>query len=109
MNHTKERDIFRPIGARYLVLPDEVKAQGTTVGEFTIETEKDPTKKAEKGTIIAMGSGCKEPMKPGDRVTFGKYSGYAHKVDGLDHLVLQESELLGELISTPFDGPLEDC
>ncbi len=34
-------------------------------------------------------------MKKGDRILFGKYSGTEIKVDGVEHLILREDEVLG--------------
>ena len=34
-------------------------------------------------------------MKKGDRILFGKYAGTEIKVDGIDHLILREEEVLG--------------
>ena len=34
-------------------------------------------------------------MKKGDRVLFGKYSGNEIKIDGVDHLILREDDILG--------------
>ena len=34
-------------------------------------------------------------VKKGDRVLFGKYSGSEIKVDGVDHVILREDEILG--------------
>lgn len=36
-------------------------------------------------------------IKPGDRVLFGKYSGTEIKIDGVEHLVVREDEILGVL------------
>jgi chaperonin GroES len=34
-------------------------------------------------------------VKKGDRILFGKYSGTEIKVDGVEHLILREEEVLG--------------
>lgn len=34
-------------------------------------------------------------MKAGDRILFGKYSGTEIKVEGVEHLILREEEILG--------------
>ena len=34
-------------------------------------------------------------VKKGDRILFGKYSGNEIKVDGVDHLILREDDILG--------------
>ena len=95
---------FRPLGNRYLVLPDESKAEETTVGEYTVSRDKDHHKKSSSGTVIARGKGCTE-LNVRDRISFGQYNGYAQSVEGVEYLILQESEILGELVATPFDPP----
>ena len=55
--------------------------------------------------MIAVGNGKADDkgkvrplsVKKGDRVLFGKYSGNEIKVDGVDHLILREDDLLGVL------------
>jgi chaperonin GroES len=43
----------------------------------------------EDGTQIPMD------LAKGDRILFGKYSGSEVKIDGEDHLILREDEILG--------------
>lgn len=53
--------------------------------------------------VIAVGPGkvsdngvLREPrVKAGDRVLFGKYTGVEVKIDGEDHLILSEGDILG--------------
>ena len=60
-----------------------------------------------EGNVIAVGSGkrledgtlIELDVKPGDRVLFGKYSGTEIKVDGVDHIILREDEVLGVIES----------
>ena len=55
--------------------------------------------------IIAVGSGKvledgtvrKLDVKVGDRVLFGKYSGTEVKIDGEEHLIVREDDILGVL------------
>lgn len=94
---------FRPIGARYLVLPDDIKGESEQIGEYTIAREQNIHEKSTVGTVIARGTTCTEPLNPGDKVSFGKFSGYEQIVDGKSYIILQESELLGEIVRTPFD------
>lgn len=52
--------------------------------------------KPSKGTVIAVGSGRKdEPMtvKVGDSVLYGKYSGTEVKIEGVDYLIMRESDI----------------
>jgi chaperonin GroES len=56
-----------------------------------------------EGEVIAVGAGKKLEdgkivpldVKKGDRVLFGKYSGNEIKLDGVEHLILREDEVLG--------------
>jgi chaperonin GroES len=45
------------------------------------------------------GTVRKLDVKAGDRVLFGKYSGTEVKVDGEEHLILREDDILGVLES----------
>ncbi len=40
------------------------------------------------GTAITL-------LRPGDRILFGKYAGTEIKVDGVEHIILREDEVLG--------------
>jgi len=95
---------FRPHSTRYLILPDEIKGQETKVegSEYTIDTAKDPHEKPSEGTVVARGSDCHE-FDLGDKVLYGKYSGYEQHFEGVDYYILSESEVLGARIVTPFD------
>jgi chaperonin GroES len=56
-----------------------------------------------EGNVIAVGSGkrtedgtlVKLDVKVGDRLLFGKYAGTEIKVDGVEHIILREDEVLG--------------
>jgi chaperonin GroES len=58
--------------------------------------------KPQEGKVVAIGdgktleSGQKAPLtvKPGDKILFGKYSGTEIKVDGEEHLILREDDVL---------------
>lgn len=102
MERTSEKHIFRPGGTRYLVLPDPVEEDSVEVGGFSISTGKDAHKKSTTGRVIARGRTATE-YAVDSTVVYGQYSGYAQKLDGVDHVVLQETEILGELCGTPFD------
>lgn len=74
--------------------------QSTASGIIIPDTAKE---KPAEGEVIAAGkgklldSGKVQPMvvKTGDRVLFGKYSGTEIKIDGVEHLILREDEVLG--------------
>ena len=56
-----------------------------------------------EGNVVAVGSGkrledgtlVKLDVKAGDRILFGKYAGTEIKVDGVEHIILREDEVLG--------------
>jgi chaperonin GroES len=55
-----------------------------------------------EGKVVAVGSGKVDekgkriPMevKKNDRVLFGKYAGNEIKIDGVEHLIMQEDDIL---------------
>lgn len=90
---------FRPLGARYLVLPDPVEANATKVGEYTVDRDRDIHKKSSSGTVVCLGGGCME-LSRGARISYGQYSGYEQKLEEVTYIVLQENEILGELLQS---------
>ena len=56
-----------------------------------------------EGKVTAVGSGkrledgtlVKLDVKVGDVILFGKYTGTEIKVDGIDHVIVREDEVLG--------------
>ena len=95
---------FRPLHDRVLVR--RVEAEEKTAGGIIIpDTAKE---KPQEGEVIAVGSGVRDEsgkvqpldVKAGDRVLFGKWSGTEVKIDGVDYLIMKESDLLGVLEST---------
>ena len=91
----------RPLHDRILVRRIEEKE--TVKGGIIIpDTAKE---KPQEGEVIAVGNGkllengSKVPLdvKAGDRILFGKYSGTEVKIDGEEHLILREDDILGVL------------
>jgi chaperonin GroES len=90
---------IRPLQDRILVkrLEEEEKTKG---GIIIPDTAKE---KPAEGEIIAVGKGKKTEdgklieldIKPGDRVLFSKYGGTEVKIDGVEHLVMREDDILG--------------
>jgi chaperonin GroES len=88
----------RPLQDRILVR--RVEEQTKTKGGLIIP---DSAKERPlEGNVIAVGAGKREEgklipldVKAGDRVLFGKYSGSEIKVEGIDHVILREDEILG--------------
>lgn len=89
---------IRPLDDRVVV--KILEAEETTKGGIVLpDTAKE---KPSKGRVVAIGigklleSGERAPMalKKGDKVLFGRYSGSEIKIDGVDHNVMRESEVL---------------
>ena len=90
---------FRPLQDRILV--KRVDSEVKTAGGIIIPNSAQ--EKPQEGLVVAMGNGkrledgTQIPMDlaEGDRILFGKYSGSEFKIDGEDHLILREDEILG--------------
>ena len=93
---------FRPLQDRVLIrrIEEEEKTAG---GIIIPDTAKE---KPMEGEIIAVGPGSRgddgklQPLdvKVGDRVLFGKWSGTEVKLDGVEYLIMKESDLMGVLV-----------
>lgn len=92
---------FRPLHDRVLV--KRVESEAKTAGGIIIpDTAKE---KPQEGEVIAVGPGARGDngalialdVKAGDRVLFGKWSGTEVKVDGVDLLIMKESDIMGIL------------
>ena len=91
----------RPLQDRVLVrrVAEEEKTKG---GIIIPDSAKE---KPAEGEVIAIGSGRVDEkgtlrplqVKKGDRVLFAKYSGNDIKIDGVDHLIMREDDILGVL------------
>ena len=89
---------FKPLNDRVLVkrLESEEKTAG---GLFIPDTAKE---KPSRGEVVAVGpgkcddGGTRVPMsvKAGDIVLFNKYAGTEIKLDGEEHLVMREDDIL---------------
>jgi chaperonin GroES len=90
---------IRPLHDRVLV--QRVKEDDKTKGGIIIpDSAKE---KPIEGKVVAVGNGKilengeTRPLevKKGDRILFGKYSGTDVKIDGEEHLILREDDILG--------------
>jgi len=89
---------IRPLGDRILVKrhDGEEKTKG---GIIIPDSAKE---KPVEATVVAVGNGKANKdgkvrpldVKAGDRILFGKYSGAEVKLDGEEHLILREDEVL---------------
>jgi chaperonin GroES len=48
-----------------------------------------------KGKLLEDGKIHPPEVKAGDRVLFGKYAGTEVKIDGIEHLIMREEDILG--------------
>ncbi|HVK63595.1 MAG TPA: co-chaperone GroES [Polyangium sp.] len=90
---------IRPLQDRVIVkrLKEEERTKG---GLYIPDSAKE---KPVEGTVLAVGNGKvledgtvrRLDVKEGDRVLFGKYSGTEVKLDGEEHLILREDDILG--------------
>ena len=78
-----------------------IEAEEKTAGGIIIpDTAKE---KPSQGEVIAVGPGGRDEagkltpldVKVGDRVLFGKWSGTEVKLDGVDLLIMKESDIMG--------------
>ena len=89
---------FRPLYDRVLVKRVEAE-QKTSSGLIIPDAAKEKPQEAE---VIAVGQGKQlkdgetRPVvvNVGDRILFGKYTGDELKLDGVEHIILRESDIL---------------
>jgi chaperonin GroES len=90
---------IRPLQDRLIVkrIAEEEKTKG---GIIIPDTAKE---KPQEGKVTAVGKGKANEdgkitpldVKAGDRVLFGKYAGTEIKIDGEEHLIMREDDILG--------------
>jgi chaperonin GroES len=68
-----------------IIIPDSAKERPLEGEVMAVGNGK----RLEDGTLVPLD------VKKGDRILFGKYSGTEIKVDGIEHLILREEEVLG--------------
>jgi len=88
----------KPLNDRVLVLRtgEEEKTAG---GIIIPDTAKE---KPQEGKVVAVGPGKVNEegkkialdVKAGDKILFGKYSGTEIKIDGVEHLIMREEDIL---------------
>lgn len=89
---------IQPLGDRVLVKPLEAE-QKTKGGIVLPDTAKE---KPQEGEVIAVGTGrtledgktVPLQVKKGDKILFGKYAGTEVKLDGEEHLIMKEEDIL---------------
>ena len=90
---------FRPLHDRIVV--KRIDAEEKTAGGIIIpDTAKE---KPSQGEVVAVGPGGRDEagkliqidVKVGDTILFGKYSGSEIKINGEEHLIMREEDILG--------------
>jgi chaperonin GroES len=92
---------FRPLHDRVVVrrVEEDTKTKGGIIIPDTAQ------EKPMQGEIIAVGPGARDEagklvpldVKAGDYVLFGKWSGTEVKIDGVEYLIMKESDIMGVL------------
>jgi len=91
---------IRPLQDRVIVKRLEDEVEKTKGGIIIPDTAKE---KPQQGKIIAVGKGklndegklTPVDVKVGDTILFGKYSGSEIKINGEEHLIMREEDILG--------------
>jgi chaperonin GroES len=92
---------FRPLHDRVVV--ERIDAEAKSAGGIIIpDTAKE---KPQQGKVVSVGPGGRDDhgklipidIKVGDRVLFGKWSGSEVKIDGVEYLIMKESDVMGVL------------
>jgi len=84
---------IKPLGSRVLIRPEEEEPR-TSSGILLPETAKE---KPQIGVVIAVGNIDEEDeikIEVGQKVLFPKYTGTEIKIDGVEHLIMDVSDLL---------------
>jgi chaperonin GroES len=92
---------FRPLHDRVVV--KRIEADTKSAGGIIIpDTAQE---KPQQGEIVAVGPGGRDDhgklipidVKPKDIILFGKWSGTEVKIDGVEYIIMKESDIMGVL------------
>jgi chaperonin GroES len=98
---------FRPLHDRVVVC--RIDAEPKTAGGIIIpDTAKE---KPQQGEVVTVGPGGRDEtgkvvpidVQVGDRILFGKWSGTEVKIDGVEYLIMKESDVMGVLVNEKSD------
>jgi chaperonin GroES len=93
---------FRPLQDRVVI--ERIEAEAKTAGGIIIpDTARE---KPQQGKVSAVGPGGRDEsgklvpidVKVGDRILFGKWSGTEVKIDGVEYLIMKESDIMGVVV-----------
>ena len=90
---------FRPLHDRVVIKRADTETK-TAGGILIPDTAGE---KPQEGEVIAVGPGGRDEagklipidLKKGDKVLFGKWSGTEVKIDGVELLIMKESDIMG--------------
>jgi chaperonin GroES len=90
---------IKPLSDRVLVLRIDEEAQ-TSGGIIIPDTAKE---KPQEGKVVAAGPGRLDEngkripisVKKNDRILFGKYAGTEIQIEGVEHIIMREDDILG--------------
>ena len=93
---------FRPLHDRVVI--QRIEAEAKRAGGIIIpDTAQE---KPQQGRVTAVGPGGRDEsgklipidVKVGDRILFGKWSGTEVKIEGVEYLIMKESDIMGVLV-----------
>ena len=93
---------FRALHDRVVI--ERIDPEAKTAGGIIIpDTAQE---KPQQGKVIAIGPGGRDEngklipidVKVGNRILFGKWSGTEIKIDGVEYLIMKESDIMGVLV-----------
>ena len=93
---------FRPLHDRVVI--ERIEAEAKTAGGIIIPDIAQ--EKPQQGKVSAVGPGGRDEsgklipidVTVGDRILFGKWSGTEVKIDGVEYLIMKESDIMGVLV-----------
>ena len=92
---------FRPLHDRVVI--ERIDAEAKTAGGIIIPDTA--MEKPQQGRVVGVGPGGRDEsgklipidLRVGNRVLFGKWSGTEVKIDGVEYLIMKESDIMGVL------------
>ncbi|MBN1668694.1 MAG: co-chaperone GroES [Anaerolineales bacterium] len=86
---------IQPLGERVLIRPLEEESR-TSTGLYIPDTAKE---KPQTGLVVAIGDEEDDiPVKVGQKILFPKYTGTEIKLAGVDHLIMEASDILAVIL-----------
>jgi len=81
---------IKPLGDRVLVKV-KLEDEKTSGGIYIPQTAQEKT---QQGTVLAIGDSSDIKVKVNDSIIFDKYAGTTIKIDGEEHLILKNQDIL---------------